>query len=80
MSDTATIDADTKRAHAAIDAAAQRQREFQTQLGQLQRAVTACEAALVEFESKRTFLRTRETQLQDQLLTLWGRDASNLVL
>jgi len=66
--------------HAEVDRKAQLAREHQLKLGQLNKAVTTAEAALVEFESKKNFLQQRRSQLQDQLLQLWPKQASDLSL
>ena len=75
-----TIDPEVAAQHAEIDRKAQVARENQLRLAQLTKAVTACEAELVEFESKKSFLQSRKQQLQDQLLSLWPKQASDLSL
>src|SRR5437763_1587657 len=77
---TANIDEETKRAHAEIERKAQATRERQLKLGQLTKAITAAEAALTEFESKKSFLQSRKQQLKDQLLQLWPKEPSDLSL
>jgi hypothetical protein len=74
----ARIDEETERQHAEIDRKAELSRQRQTRIDQLQRAVTAAETSLVEFESKKTYLIERKQQLQDQLTILWGKQKGDL--
>ena len=77
---TATLDQEEQAQIDAIRARKAREREHQLKLGQLNKSVTAAETALVEFESKKQFLRQRKIDLQDQLTRLWPLQPSDLSL
>jgi chromosome segregation ATPase len=77
---TATLDQEEQAQIDAIRARKAKERERQQKLDQLQANVAAAEAALVELESKKTFLQQRKSQLENQLLTLWPRQPSDVSL
>jgi len=80
MSTATILDEQAKNEIAAANARAAKRREHELKLGQLTKAVTTAEAALVELESKKSFLQQRKSQLQDQLLQLWSQQPSDICL
>ena len=77
---TTELDQQAKNEIAASNARAAKRRDQELKLGQLTKAVTTAEQNLVELESKKSFLQQRKSQLQDQLLQLWPKQASDLSL
>src|SRR5438477_4421584 len=77
---TATLDQEEQAQIDAIRARKAKEREHQLKLGNLTKAVSTAEAALVELESKKNFLQQRKSQLQDQLLQLWPQQPSDVSL
>src|SRR5438105_3773093 len=73
MSNTNTIDADVKRQHAEIDAAAAKQKEHQLQLGRLQKQVDNAANAILTAESRRNQFAQRIKELIATAEGLWGR-------
>src|SRR5207244_3810467 len=70
---TATIDEETKNQHAEIDRKAKAAKDFQVQLGQLERQVEAATQRLVNATAFKAHLSKRIVELRELLLTLWGR-------
>ncbi len=70
---TATIDEETKNQHAEIDRKARVAKDFQVQLGQLERQVEAATQRLVNATAFKQHLSKRIVELRELLLTLWGR-------
>ena len=70
---TANIDEETKNQHAEIDRKARVAKDFQVQLGQLERQVEAATQRLVNVTAFKQHLSKRIVELRELRLTLWGR-------
>jgi hypothetical protein len=70
--------AERDAAIAKVNAHTERQRQHQVKLGQLTKAVTTAEAALVEFEAKKSFFTERKALLKSQLTELWQKQKGDL--
>lgn len=67
------LEAERDRAIAKINERAERQRAYQVQLGQLQRAVTEAEQRLANATALKTHLAERVLELRELVTTLWGK-------
>jgi hypothetical protein len=70
---TATIDEETKNQHAEIDRKAKAAKDFQVQLGQLERQVEAATQRLVNAAAFKAHLSKRIVELRQLVLNLWGK-------
>lgn len=69
----ATQTDDTQAAHAEIDRKAAEAKQYQVQLGNLERTVAEADQRLKNATAFKAHLTKRVTELRGLLLTLWGR-------